>query len=284
MKKNRIVGMQKINSYISSLPNPGYFKVGFFITALVLLMILLSFVYMPYSPTAMSEEKLSGISLNHIMGTDKMGRDIFSRVMYGSRITLLVALGTMIIGAGLGILIGALTGYYGGIIDEVVMRIMDALFAFPNVLLALVFVSLFGSGTFKVMWALGIAFIPSFARVVRSEYIRCKHLDYVKNARLQGVKDLRVIFVHILPNIKGVLLSNILIGFNNAVLAEAGLSFLGIGSLPPFASLGQMISNGQEVFFRVPTAVLGPGIIIVLMVLGFSLMGEGLRVTSQNLE
>lgn len=239
---------------------------------------------MPYSPTLMSGEKLQGVSFSHIMGTDKMGRDIFSRVMYGSRITLLVALGTMIIGAGLGVIIGALTGYYGGLMDEIVMRIMDALFAFPNVLLALVFVSIFGSGTFKVMWALGIAFIPSFARTVRSEYIRCKHLDYVKNARLQGAKDLRVIFVHILPNIKGVLLSNVLIGFNNAVLAEAGLSFLGIGSQPPFASLGQMISNGQEVFFKVPMSVLGPGSIIVLMVLGFSLMGEGIRHTSLNLE
>ena len=164
------------------------------------------------------------------------------------------------------------------------MRIMDGLFAFPNVLLALVFVSILGSSTLNVMWALGIAFIPSFTRVVRSEYIRCKHLDYVKNARLQGAGDARVIFVHILPNVVGVLLSNLMIGFNNAVLAEAGLSFLGIGSQPPFASLGQMISEAQEIFFSVPTAVLGPGLVIVLMVLGFSLMGEGIRPATRSLE
>ncbi|MBQ6395560.1 MAG: ABC transporter permease [Atopobiaceae bacterium] len=275
---------RRISRFIEGLPRPELFRVGAIITLLVLFVIVLGVFWMPYEPTAMSTARLQGISAEHLLGTDKMGRDILSRVMYGSRITLLVALGTMVIGAGLGILIGAITGFYGGVVDEVVMRIMDVLFAFPNVLLALVFVSLFGSGTFHVMWALGIAFIPSFARVVRSEVIRCKHLDYVKNARLQGVGDMRVIFVHILPNIRGVLISNLLNGFNNAVLAEAGLSFLGIGSQPPYASLGQMISEAQEIFFRVPTSVLGPGLMIVLMVLGFSLMGEGIRSTTQGLE
>ncbi len=245
---------------------------------------LLGLVWMPYEPTAMSADRLQGISAAHLLGTDKMGRDILSRVMYGSRVTLAVALGTMAIGAGTGILVGAVTGFYGGIVDEVVMRVMDGLFAFPSVLLALVFVSLFGSSTTHVMWALGIAFIPSFTRVVRSEYVRIKHLDYVKNARLQGASDARVIFVHMLPNVRGVLLSNIMIGFNNAVLAEAGLSFLGIGSQPPYASLGQMISEAQEIFFRVPTSVLGPGIVIVAMVLGFSLMGEGIRPATQSLD
>lgn len=282
MEERSIV--KRFRAYVEHLPHPGYFKAGLVITCIVLLMILIGLVYMPFEPTAMSADRLQQPSLTHLMGTDKMGRDVFSRVMYGSRITLLVAVGTMVIGAGTGILVGALTGYFGGAIDEIVMRVMDALFAFPNVLLALVFVSLFGSGTFRVMWALGIAFIPSFARVVRSEYIRCKHMDYVKNARLQGAPNLRVIFVHILPNVRGVLLSNLLIGFNNAVLAEAGLSFLGIGSQPPYASLGQMISEGQEVFFSVPATVLGPGLVIVLMVLGFSLMGEGMRQASGTLE
>lgn len=271
-------------SFWEGIPSKRLFAVGAAITGGVLLLVLVGCVWMPYEPTAMSAERLRGISAAHLLGTDKMGRDILSRVMYGSRITLLVSLGTMGIGAGLGVLIGALTGFYGGMADEVVMRVMDALFAFPNVLLALVFVSLLGSSTLNVMWALGIAFVPSFTRVVRSEYLRCKHLDYVKNARLQGVRDMRVIFVHILPNIRGVLLSNLMIGFNNAVLAEAGLSFLGIGSQPPYASLGQMISEAQEIFFAVPTAVLGPGLVIVLMVLGFSLMGEGLRPATRGLE
>lgn len=276
--------LTRVRAHVESLPRPDLFRMGAVITAIIVLMVVVGIFYMPYEPTAMGPDRLCGISPAHLMGTDKMGRDVFSRVMYGSRITLLVALGTIAIGAGVGVLVGALTGYFGGIVDEVVMRVMDVLFAFPNVLLALVFVSLFGSGTFKVMWALGISFIPSFARVVRGEVIRCKHLDYVKSARLQGVGDLRVIFVHILPNVSGVLLSNLLIGFNNAVLAEAGLSFLGIGSQPPFASLGQMIAEAQEVLFSAPAAVLGPGLVVVLMVLGFSLMGEGVRRATDGLE
>ena len=234
---------------IESLPSPEVFWAGFVLMAAVVALVLLGLVWMPYEPTAMSADRLQGISAAHLLGTDKMGRDILSRVMYGSRVTLAVALGTMAIGAGTGILVGAVTGFYGGIVDEVVMRVMDGLFAFPSVL-----------------------------------YVRIKHLDYVKNARLQGASDARVIFVHMLPNVRGVLLSNIMIGFNNAVLAEAGLSFLGIGSQPPYASLGQMISEAQEIFFRVPTSVLGPGIVIVAMVLGFSLMGEGIRPATQSLD
>ena len=275
---------KKRRSFIETLPNPGLFRLGAAIMLAVVLLVVIGLVWMPYEPTAMGPDRLQGVSAAHLLGTDKMGRDILSRVMYGSRVTLMVALGTMAIGAGFGVLIGAVTGFYGGVADEIVMRIMDGLFAFPNVLLALVFVSILGSSTLNVMWALGIAFVPSFTRVVRSEYIRCKHLDYVKNARLQGAGDARVIFVHILPNITGVLLSNLMIGFNNAVLAEAGLSYLGIGSQPPFASLGQMISEAQEIFFTVPTAVLGPGLVIVAMVLGFSLMGEGLRPATRSLE
>ncbi len=277
-------GTNTLRQRIKELPRPDLFCVGLALTAAVLVLVILGVIFSPFGATTLTPDRLQPPSPGHLMGTDKMGRDVFARVTYGTRITLLVALGTVTIGAGVGTLLGAICGYFGGIVDEIVMRVMDALFAFPNVLLALVFVSLFGSGTFKVMWALGIAFIPSFARVVRGEYIRCKHLDYVKNARLQGVSDLRVIFVHILPNINGVLLSNLLIGFNNAVLSEAALSYLGIGSQPPFDSLGQMVSASQEVFFAAPWTVLGPGLVIIVMVLGFSLMGEGLRSDTEGLE
>lgn len=157
------------------------------------------------------------------------------------------------------------------------MRVMDALFAFPSLLLALVFVSLFGSGTYQVILALGIAFIPSFSRIVRSEYLRCRNLDYVKSARLAGASHLRIMFVHILPNIYTVLLSSIMIGFNNAVLAEAGLTYLSIGVQPPDASLGEMLSNAQTYLFSAPWYALGPGITMVLLILGFSLMAEGMK-------
>ncbi len=255
-----------------------YLVIGGIIMGLMLIMILVGFFWTPYDPTKMSaSEKLQGISLKHIMGTDNMGRDVFSRVMYGSRVTLLIAVGTIIIGAGLGTMIGALTGYFGGMFDEVAMRVIDALFAFPSILLALVIVSVFGVGWMQLVVSLGIAFVPSFARIVRGEVLRCKDMDYIQNARLQGVGSLRMIFVHILPNIKGVLASSILIGFNNAVLAEAGLSYLGVGSQPPYASLGRMLSDAQQYMFTRPSYVMCPGIVIVLMVLGFAFLGEGIK-------
>ncbi len=266
------------NSKLRKLSKNPYVLIGGIIMGLVLAMIILGIFWMPYEPTKMSaSEKLQGISLHHIMGTDNMGRDVFSRVMYGSRVTLMIAIGTIIIGAGVGTIIGAITGYYGGMIDEVTMRVIDALFAFPSILLALVIVSVFGVGWTQLVISLGIAFVPSFARIVRGEVLRCKNMDYIENARLQGVSDLRMIFLHILPNIKGVLASSILIGFNNAVLAEAGLSYLGVGSQPPYASLGRMLSDAQQYMFTRPSYVLCPGIVIVLMVLGFAFLGEGIK-------
>ncbi len=252
--------------------------VGGSITGVILLMILIGIFYTPYDPDAMdASSKFAGVSLKHLMGCDNFGRDVFSRVLEGSRTTLIVAAGTVFIGTFFGIVIGALTGYYGGLIDEILMRIIDAIFAFPSILLALLFISIFGSGKYNVILALGIAFIPSFARIVRSEFIKYKNMDYVKNARLQGASDFRIMFVHILPNTVTVLLSAIMIGFNNAVLAEAGMSFLGIGVQPPDASLGRMLSEAQSYLFRAPAYALFPGIMIILMVLGFSLLSDGIK-------
>ena len=188
-----------------------------------------------------------------------------------------MALGTVAIGTVFGVIIGAFTGYFGGILDEVLMRINDVLFAFPSILLALVFVTLLGGGTWNVIIALGIAFIPSFARIVRGEFIRCKNMDYVRSAKLAGAGNLRIMFVHILPNTVPVLLSAIMIGFNNAVLAEAGMSYLGIGVQPPQSSLGRMLSEAQTYLFSAPGFALFPGIFLIMLVLGFSLLGEGLK-------
>lgn len=270
--------MKRVSDTYKKIKKDPYLVTGIIITSIILLMVIVGFFWMPYEPTMMSaSEKLQGVSFRHIMGTDNMGRDVFSRVMYGTRITLLIAIGTVVIGAGVGTIIGALTGYYGGALDEVVMRVIDALFAFPSILLALVIVSLFGTGWIQLLISLGIAFVPSFARIVRGEVLHCRNMDYVESAKLQGVSDIRMIFVHILPNIKSVMASSILIGFNNAVLAEAGLSYLGVGSQPPYASLGRMLSDAQQYMFTTPSYVMCPGIVIVVMVLGFSFLGEGIR-------
>jgi peptide/nickel transport system permease protein len=155
------------------------------------------------------------------------------------------------------------------------------MFSFPSLLLALVFVAIMGSGRIQLLIALGIAFIPSYVRIVRAEYVRARNLDYVKSASLAGASDLRIMFVHILPNIVKVLINSILIGFNNAVLAEAGLSFLGIGVQPPAASLGRMLSDAQTYLFNAPGMALAPGLTLIVMVLGISLLGKSKVITDR---
>lgn len=257
------------------------FIIGTVLTGIILVLVLWGIIGTPYDPEAMDvAAKFAKPSLTHIMGCDNFGRDIFSRVLVGSGTTLLVAVLTVAIGMIIGVIIGAFCGYFGGVVDEVVMRVMDAMFAFPSILLALVLISLMGQGTGNVILALGIAFIPSFARIVRSEFIRCKNMDYVKSAKLWGAGHLRIMFVHILPNTITVLLPSIMIGFNNAVLAEAGMSYLGLGVQPPFASLGRMLSEAQGFIFSAPGYAIFPGVIIILMVLGFSLLSDGLKKES----
>lgn len=253
---------------------------GVAITSVMLFLVILSFFYTPYEITVMdSASKLASPTFKHIMGCDNFGRDIFSRVLKGTGNTFAIAAMTVAIGACGGVIIGSFTGYFGGLLDEILMRINDVVFAFPNILLALVFVSLFGTGKYNVAAALGIAFIPSFARIVRGEFIKCRGMDYVKSAQLAGVGNMRIIFAHILPNAFNVLMSSIMIGFNNAVLAEAGMSYLGIGVQPPDASLGSMLSESQTYLLSAPWYAAFPGLMTILLVLGFSLMADGLKRT-----
>lgn len=252
--------------------------VGAVLSIIFILIAMISAVYTPYNPTAMNaSEKFARVSASHIMGCDNFGRDIFSRVMSGTGITIFIAFGTNVIGLFFGILVGALTGYYGGIVDEALMRINDAVLAFPSILLALVFLSAFGPGQINVMISLGIVFVPSYARIIRSEYLRCKGLDYVISAKLMGAKSGRIIVRHILPNVTPVIFSTIVIGFNNAVLAEAGLSFLGIGVQPPFASLGTMLSDSQAFVFSHPSYTFFVGGFMVLLIVSFALFSDGVK-------
>ena len=254
-----------------------YFTAGLALTIFMTILIIAGFLWTPYDPEAMAGTlKLKGPSLSHVFGTDQFGRDVLSRVLAGAGNTLVIAAGTIVIGGTIGSVLGAVTGYFGGWLDEGLMRINDALAAFPSVLLALVIVSISGPGTYKVMLALGIAFIPSFARVVRGEFMRCAKEDYVISAKLIGVSVPRILFVHILPNILPALLSALAIGFNNAVLAEAGMSYLGIGVQPPDASLGRMLSEAQTYLAGGPWCAVFPGIFLVLLILGVGMLGEGI--------
>ena len=251
---------------------------GCTITAITVSVIVLGFFWTPFDPDTMSSaEKSIGPSLKHLLGTDNFGRDILSRVMEGAGTTLSIAFFAVSIGATFGTVIGGLTGYFGGVADEIIMRINDAITAFPSILLALVVVSITGSGKTILIFVLGILFIPSFARVVRGEFAKQRQMDYVRNAKLMGVRHTRIMFVHILPNIAPVLLSSVAIGFNNAVLAEASMSFLGVGIKPTeSASLGRMLLDSQSYLISAPWQALSAGAAISILILGFALISEGL--------
>lgn len=261
----------------------GFLIFGGALTALMLLFILLGCFWTPYDTTAMDPDAMAqGPSRQHWMGTDKFGRDILSRVMEGAASSLFIALCVVAIGCLAGLVIGALCGYYGGIADTVLTRICDSITAFPSFLLALVIISVAGPGTYNIIFALGILFIPSFARIVRTEYVRCRDLNYIQSARLMGAGDLRIMICHILPNTLPVLLSALTIGFNNAILSEASMSFLGLGVQPPTPSLGYMLNESRSSIHSTPWYMLFVGATIVLLVLGFSLLSEGLQRQAQE--
>ncbi len=268
--KKKINTQQKTNWFL---------YVGGAITLFMTALIVMGYLWTPYEPNAMDASCMAQApGLAHLMGTDNFGRDIFSRVLQGAGTTFFIALCVVAIGAVAGTVIGGLTGYFGGWGDEVLMRVCDSITAFPSILLALVVIAVLGPGKWNVIWVLGILFIPSFARIVRGEFAKCKHLNYVKSAHLMGAGHIRIMVRHILPNILPVLLPAISIGFNNAVLAEASMSFLGIGVSPTEASLGRMLSDGQAYLLRgLPWYALCVGCTIVMLILGFSMLGEGLQ-------
>ena len=251
---------------------------GSILTGIMLVLILVGYVWTPYNTTGMSgADKFLAPCLAHPLGTDNFGRDILSRIMEGAGSTFFIALCVVLIGGIVGTIIGCLTGYFGGVPDLVLMRVCDAITAFPSILLALVLITIVGYGKYPIILILGILFIPSFARVVRGEVAKERNLNYVASARLMGAGHLRIIFRHILPNTIQVLLPIAAIGFNNAVLAEASMSYLGLGVQPPDASLGRMLSEAQTYLARAPWYALFVGLAIVVMILGLSLLTEGLQ-------
>lgn len=265
--------------------NNSFFIFGLILSLFMISVIVTGFFWTPFEPAAMSvETKFNSPCIAHPFGCDNMGRDILSRVMIGSGFTLTTGFFTVVIGLFFGIIIGAFTGYYGGIVDEIIMRINDAVLAFPGVLLALIFVSVFGVGKEKLIITLGIIFIPGYTRMIRGEVIKLKNKDFVSLARLMKASDLRIIFVHILPNALPVIISTIAIGFNNAILAEAALSFIGVGVRPDEASLGKMLSESQGYIATAPWYSLFTGGFIVLLILGFSMISEGIARGKRNAE
>ncbi|MDR2951813.1 MAG: ABC transporter permease [Treponema sp.] len=213
----------------------------------------------------------------HLLGTDNLGRDILSRIMTGGGNTLLLALCTVAAAAAAGGMLGLLAGYLGGITGKIIMRVIDTVNSFPGILLALFMVAVMDNGRFTLFIALFINFIPSYARVMRTGAIRYKNSAFVEAEKILGAGYMRIIFIHILPNLIPSLLSASVLGFSNAILAEASMSYLGMGVQPPEPSWGRMLYESQNYFFSAPWAAIAPGLFIMLTVVSFHLLGEGLR-------
>ncbi len=221
--------------------------------------------------------RLSPPTLEHLFGTDDFGRDILSRVIYGARISLRVGVFAVLIALVLGTGIGLVAGYWGGGVDQVLMRAMDLLLAFPSILLAIGIVAVLGPGLENAMLAVGIVAMPQYARLIRASVLTVRETDYVLAARAMGASDWRVLGVAILPNCLAPLIVQATLGLATAILDAAGLSFLGLGAQPPTPEWGAMLSQGRELIVRAPWVLTFPGGAIFLTVLAFNLVGDGLR-------
>lgn len=235
-------------------------------------------LFMPYDPNY-SDLSQSFIEPNseHWFGTDQLGRDIFSRILYGARTSLTVGISAVAISLSIGIVLGAIAGYNGGKIDTFIMRIMDIMLAIPSILLAIAFMAALGKGLDKAVIAIGLVSIPEYARIVRGSILSVKENDYVQAAKVIGNNDRRIIFKHILPNVLSSVVVRATLGISTAVLDTAALGFLGLGVQPPYAEWGDMLGRARVFIFSAPYTLIFPGIAITITVLAFNLLGDGLR-------
>lgn len=221
--------------------------------------------------------KLQAPSAEHWFGTDNYGRDIFTRIIHGMVLTLRVGFLSVTIGGVIGVILGIVSGYYGGKIDTIIMRVMDVLLAFPGILLALAIVSVLGGSLNNVIIAVAVFSIPAFARIVRGSTLSVRKLEYIDAMKALGASDFRIIFKHILPNVMSPIIVQATLRIATAVLTASGLSFLGLGAQPPTPEWGAMLSEGRAFMTEHPHVILFPGMMIVIVVLAFNIFGDGLR-------
>lgn len=231
----------------------------------------------PHDPNSQKYEFLEAPSLTHPLGTDDLGRDLFSRIVFGARISLLVGVTTVLISLFVGVLLGLLAGYYGGWIDMIIMRYIDLQWAFPNFIIAVYLVAVFGTGLTNVIVAITLAFLDDFARIVRGMVLSLREQEFVLSARAMGASDMRIIFQHIFPNALAPVIVQATVSISYAILAEAGLSFLGLGVKPSTPTWGLILSDARSFISRGWWLAVFPGLAITLTVLSINFLGDALR-------
>ncbi len=252
--------------------------VGLFLIGCLLVLAAVGPLVSPYSPLVPDPiNRLKGPSGSHFFGTDSLGRDILSRVIYGSRISIIIGLIAVSISLVPGSLLGLLSGFYGKRVDEPIMRFMDIMLAFPAILLAIFITAILGPSLLNTMIAVGIVYIPHYARIVRSSVLALKEQEYVQAVRSIGGTNFRIIALHILPNTIPPIIVYGTLGMGTAVLQAAALGFLGLGAQPPTPEWGAMLSEGRQYIQLAPHVAAFPGLAIFILVLGFNLFGDGLR-------
>lgn len=250
---------------------------GFSVLSLFVLLAIFAPVISPFNPDEIVESQTLPPSFKHPFGTDDLGRDIFSRALFGARISLTVGLVAVTIAVLIGTLFGALSGYYGGLVDSVIMRFVDVMLAFPSIFLILAIQAMLTPNIYNVMVVIGITSWMGVARLVRGEFLRIRELQYVEAARAIGCSDFRIIFRHILPNAQAPIIVAATLGMAGAILTESALSFLGMGVQPPMPSWGNMLMDSQAYLFDAPWMSVIPGLLILMTVLSLYFVGEGLR-------
>lgn len=231
----------------------------------------------PYDPNEMTLDMMGSPSGTHILGTDDLGRDLFSRLLWGTQISLFVGVATVAIALFFGVLLGVLAGYYGGWIDMIIMRYIDLQWAFPNFIIAVYLVAVFGTGLLNVIVAIALAFLDDFARIARSMVLTLKEREFIEAARTQGLSDLRIMLRHILPNAMAPIIVQATVSVSYAILGEASLSFLGLGVRPDTPTWGLILADGRSFITQAWWLGVYPGVAIMLVVLSINFIGDALR-------
>lgn len=279
--ENKINLSRHENKFVKSLKL--YFKdfkgiIGLVILVIFIIMAVFAPLIAPYNPDSMSDDVLQSPSLNHLFGTDHLGRDLFSRIVFGSRISLSVGFVAAGLSAIIGIFIGSFSGYYGGITDDIVSKVIDTFLMIPAFFLILIIVSIFGSNILYIMLVIGLTTWPRNARLMRAQALSIREKTFITVARSTGESNSRILFGHVIPNGVFPVIANSALQMGGAILTEAALSFIGLGD-PNLTSWGKLIYQGRPYMTYAPWTIVIPGIFVVLAVLAFSFIGDGLQFT-----